>query len=510
MTSNDQSLPHAEVHDIEDGRLPEISHLKNGGEFSPNDSLWQLKSGVQTARIDFTQLEHRLLPRPLLGYKKTLEWFARHKSLDTVTIGHRAFLAMIANAQTPVLEEISDVEVLGYLGSTSTPTTGWSILKTLLNKWHEQRNPGLSPDVYLVASKAKTAAGQGERDQALLTLCPISGPFSSIERDAFHQAYSEAFANGAIGEAEYIALTLERVFGVRPAQLAQMKVRDLESTPNNGLMEYVLSIPSAKKTETARKRFKKRLLIPEFGDLIKTHCDKVVAKFAAEPTPGADLPMFPMERVMPGHVWSPGFEWHKTSGGMASTISNVESKITCVSERTGEQMHINARRFRYTLGTVLAEEGHPISVIAEALDHEGIDTVTSYVALTGKLHGRLNKAMAMQLVPLAQAFQGMLVDKNTEAAGRKTVRDIRVAGTFEPVGNCGKASFCHYSAPVACYTCKNFRPFIDAPHEPLLDYLLAERERILARDGQTLAATEDRTIIAIADVLARCKEAKNG
>ena len=173
-------------------------------------------------------------------------------------------------------------------------------------------------------------------------------------------------------------------------------------------------------------------------------------------------------------------------------------------------MHLNARRFRYTLGTVLAEEGHPASTIAEALDHEGLGTVMSYVGLTGKLHGRLNKAMAMQLAPIAQAFEGKLAAQGAHAGKLKTIRDIRVEGTYEPIGNCGKSSVCHYAAPVACYTCKNFRPFVDAPHEPLLDYLLAERERLLINSGVTLASTEDRTIIAIAEVMLKCDEVKNG
>ena len=158
----------------------------------------------------------------------------------------------------------------------------------------------------------------------------------------------------------------------------------------------------------------------------------------------------------------------------------------------------------------MAEEGHPASTIAEALDHEGLGTVMSYVAVTGKLHGRLNKAMAMQLAPIAQAFEGKLAKRGDVGSGLKTIRDIRVAGTYEPVGNCGKSSVCHYAAPIACYTCKNFRPFVDAPHEPLLDFLLAERERLMRVSGNTMAAIEDRTIIAIAEVLVKCNEVKNG
>lgn len=489
---------------------PLTSRLRNGGEFDPAATVWQLKSGVESVRVDFSEAGKRLSPEMLLGYKRTLEWFARNKSLETVNVAHRSFMAMLSLARTPVVKLIDDTMVLGYLGSGDGIPAGWSILKTFLKKWHEQRSECVSENAYKVAVKAKTSQMTEQRDQALLTLCPIKGPFSAMERDAFHKAYHEAFANGAITEAEYVAVCLVKSFGVRPAQLAQMKVKDLGWAPNKGGLEYVLSIPSAKKAEKSRAKFKKRLLIPELGEMMRAYCTKIIVRFSEDGIENGELPLFPMERVMPGHVWSEGFKLHKTSAGMGSVISDVEGKIKCVSERTGETMNINARRFRYTLGTVMAEEGHPASTIAEALDHEGLGTVTSYVAVTGKLHGRLNKAMAMQLAPMAQAFAGTLIDRGESQPGLKTVRDIRVEGTYEPVGNCGKSSVCHYAAPIACYTCKNFRPFLDAPHEPLLDYMLAERERLLAVSGPNLAAVEDRTIIAIAEVLSKCNEVKRG
>lgn len=491
------------------GLLPETSQLKNGGVFLPNEDLWILKSAVESTKVDFSALREKLDSSVLHGYKKTLEWFARNKSLETVTVANRAFLAMLSNASNAKVGMVTDAMVLGYLGAGSDVPAGWGILRTFLKKWHEQGNPGIDANAYKFALKASTVRSSVKNDQALLTLCPINGPFSAMERDAFHKAYNEAFAQGQLTEAEYIALTLERAFGARPAQLALMKLKDLQAIPNKEGWEYLLSIPSAKKAEKARVRFKNRLLVPELGELMRSYGENVASRYAEKGVPRDELPMFPMEVVKSGHAWSEGYQFHKTNEGMGSVIRRSEEKIRCLSERTGNVMNISARRFRYTLGTVLAEEGHPASTIAEALDHEGLGTVMSYVALTGKLHNRLNKAMATQLVPMAQAFEGRLAERGA-APGIKTIRDMRMAGTHEPVGNCGKSSVCHYAAPVACYTCKNFRPFVDAPHELLLDHLLAERERLLATSSPTMAAVEDRTIIAIAEVMAKCDEVKNG
>lgn len=498
--------PSCEFAAADQEALPEIVTLKNGGQLFPRLNIWQLKSGVETACLRFEAITDKVTPELFYNYKKTLVWFARNKSLETVTTVHRAFTAVCVSASEASLGCLTDLHVLNFVGDRQAPRTGWSVFKSFLKKWYEQKSPGISVDAYKVAQKVRADASANQRNQALTTLCPIDGPFTSVERDSFHKAYHDAFADGRLSEAEYILLTLECAFGARPAQLALLKVKDLVHVDNAGQPEYTLSIPSAKKKEKSRVKFKTRLLTKEVGKLIEAHCREVENRFSDCEISGPELPMFPLERIMPDHSWSEGFELHKTAAAMSSTISRVEQKIRCVSERTGKQMHINARRFRYTLGTVLAEEGHPPAVIAEAIDHEGLATVSCYTAVTGKLHKRLNKALALQLAPIAQAFEGVLVNRRHEAGGLHQIRDIRVDGTFEPVGNCGKFGFCKASAPLACYTCKNFRPFLDAPHEALLEFLLVERERLLARSGKTLAVIEDRTILAVAYIVEQCRK----
>lgn len=186
--------------------------------------------------------------------------------------------------------------VLGYVGAGGDVPAGWGILKTFLKKWHEQGSPGISPSAYKVAMTVSTVRSSVKTDQALLTLCPISGPFSAMEREAFHKVYNEAFAQGQLTEAEYIALTLERAFGARPAQLALMKLKDLDALPTNGGFEYLLSIPSAKKAEKSRVRFKKRLLVPELGELMLSYADNVAERHAGKGLSAASFPCSPWKR----------------------------------------------------------------------------------------------------------------------------------------------------------------------------------------------------------------------
>ncbi|KKM05534.1 hypothetical protein LCGC14_1753080, partial [marine sediment metagenome] len=61
-------------------------------------------------------------------------------------------------------------------------------------------------------------------------------------------------------------------------------------------------------------------------------------------------------------------------------------------------------------------------------------------------------------------------------------------------------------APIACYTCAKFQPWIEAPHEENLNSLYQERQEILDATGdETIARQLDRSILAIEDVIRRCE-----
>ncbi|WP_145980389.1 hypothetical protein [Pseudomonas lurida] len=77
------------------------------------------------------------------------------------------------------------------------------------------------------------------------------------------------------------------------------------------------------------------------------------------------------------------------------------------------------------------------------------------------------------------------------------------------VGTCGNFSYCGMNAPRPCYTCVNFQPWVDGPHDVLYIELIEEREQILAETGDlAVAAVLDRTIVAVAEVIRKCDERK--
>lgn len=72
---------------------------------------------------------------------------------------------------------------------------------------------------------------------------------------------------------------------------------------------------------------------------------------------------------------------------------------------------------------------------------------------------------------------------------------------------CGKFDFCGLAAPLACYTCFYFNPWLDDIHEALLESLIKDRDELLQEADPRIASINDRTILAVADVVNQCKDA---
>jgi hypothetical protein len=148
-------------------------------------------------------------------------------------------------------------------------------------------------------------------------------------------------------------------------------------------------------------------------------------------------------------------------------------------------------------------------VIAELLDHSDTQNVGVYVQATPAIVERLDRALALHLAPIAQAFAGVLIrdeagaTRGTDPSSR--IIDLRIDASGQPMGSCGQHEFCGFNAPVACYTCQNFQPWMDGPHNSVLNFLLEERARLLVQSGHRIASINDRTILAVAEVIQRCE-----
>jgi hypothetical protein len=265
-------------------------------------------------------------------------------------------------------------------------------------------------------------------------------------------------------------------------------------------------MPRAKQRHSnARAELKKRSLIKEIGLLAEAWIKHLREEHVFGDIPQAEFPMFPGE----GQDMPPGFKYHSTAKQISNRIKDVCDFLGIRSERTGRHINITSTRFRRTIGTRAAEEGHGELVIADLLDHSDTQNVGVYVEATSTIVERIDKATALELAPIAQMFMGLIVDDEINAK-RGDDRSSRVGKPdLGNVGTCGKYGFCGALAPIACYTCGNFQPWLDAPHELLLDELIEKREKHLKlSDDNRMASVNDATILAVADVVNRCRTMK--
>ena len=98
---------------------------------------------------------------------------------------------------------------------------------------------------------------------------------------------------------------------------------------------------------------------------------------------------------------------------MSKLLKHFPSKFDVRSERTNSYIELNARRFRYTLGSRLANEGASIEVIAKALDHKSVNSSMIYykkIILTNVYD--IDKRLSAFFNPLSNILMGIEIEEN--------------------------------------------------------------------------------------------------
>jgi integrase len=385
-------------------------------------------------------------------------------------------------------------------------------VKEILMAWAATGVTGLSRDLLLLLPSLETT--NHDIGAAVRTMDPNCGPLTDIEYEAVVAAVRHAFATGGISLSDYALVILAITLGARALQLAMIKVKDLSITQraDEGQV-FILQVTRLKQGKNIRPRtlFRPRQLTSAVGVLIEQQAIATRAWAIKSGIPAEEAPLFPSTSSAPQkrRVVLPGFEGHCDAELMSKKISRILEKLGVWSHRTNGPMRLFQTRLRRTLGSRAAAEGHSEQVIADLMDHSWTDSSLVYIETRPDMIERIDKALALHIAPLAQAFAGTLVERpvpNFATSGGKIIH-IATQETFEQAGNCGKFDFCGLAAPLACYTCAYFNPWFDDIHETLLESLIAERDELLRTSDARIASVNDRTILAVADVVNRCKTA---
>ena len=497
-----------------------ITISREGYEFNPNERTWKISREypINLGWID------DLLERNLTGaFISVLTHYAEkyscaHTQNQAMRFQHFA-KAQFESSGRP-LSAITSEALISYR-STLSREHEWYLgsLRGFLKSWIKLGYTGISKDIKSLLDNWRLKGNI--KGRAVQTLSPTEGPLSDLEFEALHVKLVEAFEVNMITIEDFMLAQVFMTTGRRPSQLADLKIKDLiEVKAQGGLHEFLLNVPRRKQRSTNwREQFKPFALSVENGlllkELIGQHRSKLLTLFHISTISDMDeLPIFPKwiaikaanEKTLTFKQTIENPDAHYHSAELRFWLDKIVSKLAINSERTGKQLRIFPTRLRRTLATRAAREGFGELIIAELLDHTDTQNARIYTENVPEHVDAINKAVAQQLAPLAQAFAGIVI-KNESDAVRGDDLASRVRSEAGNLGTCGHYGFCGALAPIACYTCRNFQPWLDAPHKEVLESLLAEKDRILKiTNDQTMASVNNRTILAVTQVIQICEK----
>lgn len=491
--------------------LPPIATTRSGVNFDPHLEVWAFRDGVYSVSMNFGQIP-ATSEEFIRSMKAALIWnFRLYSSRYAAGLfqSMKSLTRFISTGSEVPLEIIRFEHLANYRAFNLAIHEAHLIsLSAFLKRWFSLGYPGVHKSAVKYLSEVKLRGY--EKGVAVRTMDPLMGPFTHIETEGLLVALASALARRDIQIDGYVLAWLFIAFGLRPVQCAALKVCDLRLLPGGEGADnsYFLSIPRAKQGSTVcRDLFTCRPILPEIGRLIEIHCQNVKAKLSGHLVDLDAAPLFPQSRSAD---FSAGLEFHLSADGLGARLTGVMSALGVMSERTGEELHISPIRFRRTIGTRAAEEGLGLLVIAELLDHSDTQNVGVYAEATPAIIERIDRAIATRMAPLAQAFAGKLIRHESDAIRgsdpSSRILDLRIDQSGQAMGSCGQHSYCGFSAPIACYTCSCFEPWLDGPHEDVLDFLLEKRAQLLKTTDERVASVNDRTILAVAEVIRLCSE----
>jgi hypothetical protein len=494
------------------GVVPEFVTTRGSAVFSTIGLVWEVREAAAKVRLNFEKLPPLSIPF-LTAFQATLVWYARNASLwHFQNMFYRAsdLFDSKFDITSAVIGEINAVDILnfrGLLGEVHEYKLG--AVSGFLEQWHAMGYAGVTADAAHQLNQLRLKGNPKGVD--VTTRHPTKGPFTDLELEALQHNLNRAYGDGDVSDAEYVLCWLFMALGQRPVQYAVLKVSDVaQSVDNDGVKTYYISVPRGKRRDSKpRKEFKVRALTPQIGKHVYRYAQKVKALFEGKLKDPNDAPLFPSVDV---GVAPDGYAYHQTADEIGTMLADALNRLNAVSERTGDFIKVGAKRFRTTVGTRAAQEGHSELVIAELLDHSDTQNVGVYVKSTPEIVERIDRAMAMYMAPLAQAFAGKLIGGPAEATRAfdpaSEIRAPQITKSLKCMSSCGKNGPCGFLKPIACYTCDSFEPWLDGPHEMVLDYLLSDRDRLMKDADPRIASINDRTIFAVAEVVALCEETK--
>jgi len=495
--------------------LPETEITKEGCSYCPRDEMWHLRDAGNETLINYKLYQQYCTDKFIGSLKLVMVNILKTRSLDTCQNAFYSFRYLVVNVYKQQNNEkvdiITDSSVLHYIIEFARHDAyQFSEIKPFLLKWIKLGYYGVDPDVFKTLKEIKIKGPK--RGVAVKNHDPVKGPYNREEFQAITQYLLDNFAECIIDLSDLSLGLLCMVFGARPISFASLRIKDFSDKKDEfGIHRFVLSIPAAKRRGGGRRtHLQDRKLTQEYGMVLSALVAKLKADFTEEITGGLDLrelPLFPKKN--PGKEYdSSGSDLYRK---MKACFAAGEPILCNRKGHEKELLRVNLKRFRHTVGTRMAEEGKREREIAEALGHVNLSSSRVYIEATGKIRHSINEKLALEVNPIARYFKGEVVYSEGDAIRgndpSSRVRCFQGGLKGDVLGNCGKTGFCGGFVPLPCFSCRDFQPWISAPHEEVLKWLILDRQKKYEITGDEQYATiNDEIIKKVADVAMRCRK----
>lgn len=436
------------------------------------------------------------------------------------------FVRFVNSSASGTMRRIRTQDLISYRATLDRAHEWYmAVISGALKTWDRLGYSGIENGVIALLGEWRLRGNI--KGEAIALRCPFKGALSEREYEALLAGLDRRHESGTICLSEYVFTRLLIATGRRPSQVGDLKVIDfIRVAGESGEREYVLKVPRRKQRGADwRSEFKPCALTPDLGEALQQWLDELrellvqrISVFRQRPDLTEHMPMFPkwadideIEHESPSALKQilQSERLHMETTALERCLARIVETLQVRSERTGKLLHVFPTRLRRTMGTRAAREGYGELVIAELLDHSNTQNVKVYVENVPEHVDAINAAVAMQLAPMAQAFAGVLIDRESVAVRGNDLSSRVRTNNGHGVGTCGHYGFCGALAPIACYTCQHFQPWLEGPHREVLAWLEADRVRVSQLTGDsTITSVTERTMLAVAQVIQLCDARK--
>ncbi|CAE1139590.1 site-specific integrase [Xanthomonas euroxanthea] len=464
-----------------------------------------------------------------------VEWMVRRLMIEKLQSGMNLRPLVELAMRLPALVVNSDMgaesveESIFEWASNSVMTGTLDVITGVrqLYEWAwEESLPGFSEVRWEDLKSARPIAG---KNSPLVTMRDVvAGPFT---REELASIEGRLFSTSSVTARQSAAFLLCRDWGLRPVQLALMRVTDF-SEDVGGAYVMICSVKGKRsRLRRSKSNMVKRYVAPDTAFAIKMQIEAAavecalilkaveeIQKETGAPAATPPLPLFPARERSKSRVRTfisneriSDYVLHSDSGAISNDLVRLTAQLAVPNSRAkiffGPQqvLEISAYRLRRTKGTSLVLAGHSAEEVAEALDHATTATVKHYFRYSIEFHAFINQVhqSSPELAAAEATWSGRTISKLDEEGGRRRVAKL---------GACLRDSICPLHPTVSCYGCGQFRPSTTADHAASLSDLLDLRKDLKDSSTGLMPSQLDSAVRGAKELVlylaARSKDAK--